>query len=72
MRWQRKLSRLKTPSYIRMLNMTELDLGDSIPIVRKFSQPRIDSRGLWIDVGISYKGTFQVWDTHSHVKHMTM
>ncbi|XP_065181538.1 testis-expressed protein 2-like [Sycon ciliatum] len=59
-RWQRKLSRLKTPSYIRQLNMTELHLGNSIPLVKKFSQPRIDSRGLWIDVGISYKGNFHV------------
>eukprot|EP00117_Sycon_ciliatum_P033334 scpid15214/ scgid5252/ Testis-expressed sequence 2 protein len=59
-RWQRKLSRIKLPPFIKTLVMKDLNLGHSLPVVKRVYQPQVDGRGLWLDVLLTYKGSFQV------------
>lgn len=59
-RWQRKLSRIKTPPYVGPLVLKELNLGHSLPVTRRIYQPQVDGRGMWIDLLLKYQGGFQV------------
>lgn len=54
---QRKLSSIKLPYFIEDLQVTELSLGKTPPIINKVETPVVDERGLWIDLGISYEGS---------------
>ncbi|XP_044731430.1 testis-expressed protein 2 isoform X2 [Chrysoperla carnea] len=56
-RIQRKLSVIKLPYFIEELVITELNLGTSVPIIHKISEPTFDSRGVWVDFDITYEGS---------------
>lgn len=53
---QRKLSSIKLPYFIEGLMVTELNLGQTPPIIHNSSKPIVDERGLWIDLDITYEG----------------
>lgn len=53
---QRKLSSIRLPYFIEDLQVTELSLGKTPPIIHKVEHPVVDERGLWIDLDISYGG----------------
>lgn len=36
--------------------ITEVNLGDTPPLVHRVSQPLIDERGTWIDADVTYEG----------------
>lgn len=55
-RIQRKLSSIKLPYFIDELNLTELTLGTTSPILHQAGAPVIDQRGLWIDIDMTYEG----------------
>lgn len=56
-RIQRKLSSIKLPYFIEALNLTELSLGRTSPILHGATIPVIDERGLWIDIDMNYEGS---------------
>jgi hypothetical protein len=45
------------PYFIEDLIITELDLGHSVPLAHRASRPKLDERGLWVDVDVTYEGT---------------
>lgn len=55
---QKKLSKIRLPYFMNELTLTELDMGMSIPKILSSSKPSVDYRGLWIDLEISYTGSF--------------
>ncbi|XP_071797789.1 testis-expressed protein 2-like isoform X2 [Asterias amurensis] len=57
---QKKLSKLKVPYFIEELKITGIDLGVNAPQLRRVSKPRMDSRGLWVDLDIAYSGSCMV------------
>ncbi|XP_022243413.1 testis-expressed protein 2-like [Limulus polyphemus] len=57
---QHKLSKIKVPSFIEELQLIEIDIGTSIPIIHRVSDPAMDQQGLWIDMDVTYQGCFQM------------
>lgn len=45
------------PYFIQDLIITELDLGHSMPLAHHASRPKLDERGLWVDLDVTYEGT---------------
>lgn len=56
-RLQKKISTIKLPYFIEDLIITELDLGHSVPLAHRVSRPKLDERGLWVDLDVTYEGT---------------
>ncbi|XP_070580594.1 testis-expressed protein 2-like isoform X2 [Ptychodera flava] len=54
---QRKLSKIKVPYFINQLEITDIDLGIAMPVIRRASPPVMDERGLWVDLDITYYGS---------------
>ena len=60
-RVQRKLIRIKTPSFMEPLKVTAIDMGMDMPVIKRpFKAPKLDSRGIWIYMEVDYKGTFNM------------
>jgi len=58
---QRRISRIKTPSFMEPLSVSEVNLGNDIPIVRRINgPPSLDYKGVWICLSVKYKGTFNM------------
>ncbi|XP_060619093.2 testis-expressed protein 2 isoform X1 [Anolis sagrei] len=55
---QMKLSKIKLPYFMNELTLTELDMGIAVPKILQAYKPTIDYKGLWIDLEISYNGSF--------------
>uniref|UniRef100_A0A8C3LVG1 Testis expressed 2 n=1 Tax=Chrysolophus pictus TaxID=9089 RepID=A0A8C3LVG1_CHRPC len=55
---QMKLSKIKLPYFMNELTLTELDMGIAVPKILQAFKPSIDYRGLWIDLEMSYNGSF--------------
>ncbi|XP_061471502.1 testis-expressed protein 2 isoform X2 [Rhineura floridana] len=55
---QMKLSKIKLPYFMNELTLTELDMGIAVPKILQAYKPAIDYKGLWIDLEISYSGSF--------------
>ncbi|XP_071442324.1 testis-expressed protein 2 isoform X2 [Hetaerina americana] len=53
---QSKLNTIKIPNFVEHLLVTELDLGHSVPIIHRASQPIQDERGIWVDLDVTYEG----------------
>ena len=60
-RIQRKLIRIKTPSFMEPLTVTAIDMGMDMPVIKRpFKAPKLDSRGIWVYMEVDYKGTFNM------------
>ncbi len=60
-RIQRKLIRIKTPSFMEPLKVTAIDMGMDMPVIKRpFKTPKLDSRGIWVYMEVEYKGTFNM------------
>lgn len=46
--------------FLEQLEVTQLDLGQTVPIVQRASRPQLDSRGIWVDLDIIYEGGFRM------------
>ncbi|XP_063234563.1 testis-expressed protein 2 isoform X2 [Bacillus rossius redtenbacheri] len=57
-RFQRKLSTIKLPYFMEELAVTEMEVGSSVPMIHRASCPSLDERGLWIDLDVTYNGSF--------------
>nr|XP_056713454.1 testis-expressed protein 2 [Euleptes europaea] len=55
---QMKLSKIKLPYFMNELTLTELDMGVAMPKILQAYKPTIDYKGLWVDLEISYNGSF--------------
>ncbi|XP_019349754.1 testis-expressed protein 2 isoform X2 [Alligator mississippiensis] len=55
---QMKLSKIKLPYFMNELTLTELDMGVAVPKILQAFRPSVDHKGLWIDLEISYNGSF--------------
>lgn len=45
------------PRFIEGLQITDTDLGVNSPIIRRASPPKVDNRGIWVYLDISYGGS---------------
>ena len=58
-RIQKKLIRVKTPSFMEQLRLTDVELGNDMPVVNRLcGGPRLDLRGIWVYLDITYEGRF--------------
>ena len=58
-RIQRKLIRIKTPSFLEELKVTEVTMGMDMPVIRKpFRLPKLNQNGIWIYLEVTYNGSF--------------
>ncbi|XP_051888756.1 testis-expressed protein 2 isoform X1 [Pristis pectinata] len=55
---QMKLSKIRLPYFMNELTLTELDMGVAMPRICQASKPCVNYQGLWIDLEISYNGSF--------------
>uniref|UniRef100_UPI00398EE789 testis-expressed protein 2 isoform X2 n=1 Tax=Pristiophorus japonicus TaxID=55135 RepID=UPI00398EE789 len=55
---QMKLSKIRLPYFMNELTLTELDMGVAMPRICQASKPSVNHQGLWIDLEISYNGSF--------------
>jgi hypothetical protein len=58
-RIKRKLIRVKTPRFMEKLRLTNIDVGNDMPMVnRLIGGPRMDLRGIWVYLDVTYQGKF--------------
>lgn len=58
-RIQKKLIRIKTPSFMEQLRVTDVDLGNDMPVVLRLKEgPKLDLRGIWVYLDVEYSGNF--------------
>ena len=58
-RIQKKLIRVKTPPFMEQLRVTDVDLGNDMPVVLKLKEgPKLDLRGIWVYLDVVYSGKF--------------
>lgn len=58
-RIQKKLIKVKTPSFMEKLQLMDIDVGTDMPVVKRLvGGPRLDLRGLWIYLEVTYQGKF--------------
>ncbi|KAM4843744.1 testis-expressed protein 2 isoform 2-T2 [Thomomys bottae] len=55
---QMKLSKIKLPYFMNELTLTELDMGVAVPKILQAFKPYVDHQGLWINLEVSYNGSF--------------
>ena len=58
-RIQKKLIRVKTPSFMEQLRVTDVDLGNDMPVVLRLKEgPKLDLKGIWVYLDVVYQGKF--------------
>lgn len=57
---QKKLNRLKLPFFLNELTVKDIHLGSALPKIHHASEPSDDERGMWIDIDLSYNGSFHM------------
>ena len=58
-RIQRKLIRIKTPSFLEPLKVTEVHMGIDMPVIKRAHKlPKVDNRGVWVYLEVEYNGSF--------------
>ncbi|XP_039630417.1 testis-expressed protein 2 isoform X2 [Polypterus senegalus] len=57
---QKKLSKIRLPYFMNELTLTDLDLGTAVPHILSASRPSMNSRGLWVDLEVTYTGSLQM------------
>ena len=55
-RFENKLAKMKKPSFIRDITISDLNLGQSLPVITKTFPPVVDERGTWVDLEVNYSG----------------
>ena len=58
-RIQRKLIRVKTPSFMEQLQLTDVELGNDMPVINFLRDgPKLDLNGIWVYLDVTYQGSF--------------
>ncbi|CAH3137223.1 unnamed protein product [Pocillopora meandrina] len=55
-RFENKLAKMKKPSFIRDISISDLNLGQSLPVITKTSSPKVEHDGTWVDLEVTYSG----------------
>lgn len=55
-RFENKLAKMKKPSFIRDISISDLNLGQSLPVITKTSSPKVEHDGTWVDLEVTYNG----------------
>ena len=42
------------------LLVSQVDISESVPVIEKSYLPKLNCDGIWVDLDISYKGTFKM------------
>ncbi|KAG4072891.1 hypothetical protein HA402_002634 [Bradysia odoriphaga] len=53
---QRKLSSIRLPNFMEEVQIAQVNLGDTPPLIHRVSQPLLDERGTWVDADVTYEG----------------
>ena len=48
------------PYFIEELQVTAIDMGKEMPVIRRAANPYLDERGFWVELDVSYGGGFQM------------
>ena len=58
-RIQKKLFRVKTPSFMKQLRLTDVKLGNDMPVINYlYEGPKLDLDGIWVYLDVTYTGLF--------------
>ena len=58
-RIQRKLIRVKPPAFLEQLRLTDIKLGNDMPVINSLHDgPKLDLRGIWVYLDVTYEGLF--------------
>lgn len=58
-RIQKMLTRVKTPPFMEQLTLTDVHLGNDMPVVNRLcGGPNLDLRGMWVYLDVTYEGCF--------------
>ena len=58
-RIQKKLVRIKTPAILESLKLTDVALGDKMPVVNRLHEgPFVRADGVWVYLDVTYEGLF--------------
>lgn len=57
---QKKLSKIHIPYFIEELQISNIDLGAEIPVIRRANKPFLDENGFWVDLDVTYSGKFKM------------
>ncbi|XP_046660797.1 testis-expressed protein 2 isoform X2 [Homalodisca vitripennis] len=57
---QKKLSAIKLPLFLEKLEVSHLELGQTVPIVQRAMRPTLNAQGIWVDLDIVYEGGFKM------------
>lgn len=54
------LSCVQVPYFIEELQVTAISMGKEVPVIRRAGYPYLDERGFWVDLDVSYTGSFEM------------
>lgn len=58
-RIQRKLIRVKTPSFMEQLSLTDVKVGSTMPVINHLhAGPELKLDGVWVYLDVTYQGSF--------------
>lgn len=58
-RIQRKLVRIKTPGFLENLELTDIAIGNKMPVVNRLHEgPYVKVDGVWVYLDVTYEGLF--------------
>lgn len=58
-RIQKKLVRIKTPGFLESLELTDIEIGNKMPVVnRLYEGPYVNVDGVWVYLDVMYQGLF--------------
>lgn len=57
---QKKLSKIHIPYFIEELQISDINLGSEVPVIRRANRPYMDENGFWVDADITYSGKFRM------------
>ena len=58
-RIQKKLVRIKTPGFLESLELTDIAIGNKMPVVnRLYEGPYVNVDGVWVYLDVTYEGLF--------------
>lgn len=56
---EKKLIRIKTPPFMEQLRLINIDVGNDMPMINQLiGGPRMDLRGIWVYLDVTYRGKF--------------
>lgn len=51
---------LQLPLFLEQLEVGQLELGSTVPVVQRASRPVLNAQGVWVDLDVVYEGGFKM------------